>query len=113
MENKTGKLIRDLRKAAGMSQMTLADKIGVSYQQVQKYEKGTTDVSVRRLRLLSEIFGVPMSDLIEGYCGNMSNAIGAHLSEEDNRFLHIFRKIPTPLRPDIMAMLAAVARRRR
>ena len=41
-----GELIRQLRKSAGMSQMKLADRIGVSYQQVQKYEKGVNRLSV-------------------------------------------------------------------
>jgi transcriptional regulator with XRE-family HTH domain len=44
-----GDNIRELRKAHRLSQMQLAAKLDVSYQQVQKYEKGTGSISVERL----------------------------------------------------------------
>ena len=59
MAKDIGSMIRELRKAAAMSQSMLADKIGVSYQQVQKYEKGASKLSVPRLLQIAEVFGVP------------------------------------------------------
>lgn len=44
-----GAMIRAKRKAAGMSQTALAKAIGVTFQQVQKYESGTSRVTVHRL----------------------------------------------------------------
>jgi transcriptional regulator with XRE-family HTH domain len=49
-----GQLIREIRKSRRMSQMTLADHVGVSYQQIQKYEKGTSSISVDRLKQISD-----------------------------------------------------------
>ena len=46
MANNIGEKIRSMRKAAAMSQQKLGDEIGVSYQQIQKYEKGASSLSV-------------------------------------------------------------------
>jgi transcriptional regulator with XRE-family HTH domain len=49
-----------------MSQGDLAARIGVSFQQVQKYEKGTNRVGAGRLPQIAEIFGVPIGALFKG-----------------------------------------------
>ncbi len=48
-----------------MSQIELAEKLGLSFQQVQKYEKGVTRISVFRLQQISEALGVPISIFFE------------------------------------------------
>lgn len=65
INKKIGKKIRQLRKGWGLSQSELAEKIGVSFQQVQKYEKGSTRVSVERLQQISEILGVDITSFFE------------------------------------------------
>jgi transcriptional regulator with XRE-family HTH domain len=49
-----------------MSQVDLAGQLGVSFQQVQKYEKGTNRVGAGRLPQIAEIFGVPIGALFKG-----------------------------------------------
>ena len=44
-----GKRVRERRNALGMSQETLADALGIKYQQIQKYEVGTNRVAAGRL----------------------------------------------------------------
>ena len=46
------------RRLVGMSQNTLADRLGVTFQQIQKYEKGTNRVSSSRLAMIADAFGV-------------------------------------------------------
>ena len=60
-----GETIRAHRLIAGMSQKVLADRLGVSFQQVQKYEKGTNRVGAGRLPQIAAIFGVPISALFD------------------------------------------------
>lgn len=55
-----GTVLKKLRKARGLSQMALAEKIGVSYQQIQKYEKGTSSLSVERLKQLAAALEAPV-----------------------------------------------------
>lgn len=56
-----GGKIKAQRRLAGMSQDTLAARLGVTFQQIQKYEKGTNRVSSSRLAMIAEAFGVPPS----------------------------------------------------
>src|ERR1043166_10299961 len=60
-----GNSIRTHRLIAGMSQKALADRLGVSFQQVQKYEKGTNRVGAGRLPQIAAIFNVPISALFD------------------------------------------------
>ena len=61
-----GRNIRILRKQRRMSQTDLANKIGVTFQQVQKYENGTNRVGSGRLFRISAIFNVPIATLFDG-----------------------------------------------
>ncbi|QEE08137.1 helix-turn-helix transcriptional regulator [Bartonella kosoyi] len=56
-----GKRIRLRRKRLKMSQTTLGHALGISFQQIQKYEKGLNRVSAGRLKEISDILTVPIS----------------------------------------------------
>lgn len=58
--------IRSLRKAANMSQSELADRIGLTFQQIQKYERGFNRVSASKLYEIAQVLAVPLMDLFEG-----------------------------------------------
>ena len=58
-----GARIRTLRKAQGMTQTALGQAIGVSFQQLQKYEKGTNRLGASRLQKMAQVLGVPLSVL--------------------------------------------------
>lgn len=60
-----GESIRAHRLIVGMSQSDLARKLGVSFQQVQKYEKGMNRIGAGRLPQIAKIFGVPIGALFE------------------------------------------------
>lgn len=66
-DSQVGESIRAHRLMASMSQSDLAEQLGVSFQQVQKYEKGTNRVGAGRLPQIAEIFGVPIGALFKGY----------------------------------------------
>jgi transcriptional regulator with XRE-family HTH domain len=56
-----GQKIRALRLERGLSQSTLADGIGLTFQQVQKYEKGTNRVSAGRLQRIADRLNIPIT----------------------------------------------------
>ena len=58
-----GARIAALRKARGLSQSTLGRAVGVSFQQVGKYEKGQNRLGSSRLQQIAEFFDVPVSTL--------------------------------------------------
>jgi transcriptional regulator with XRE-family HTH domain len=74
-----GSRVRMRRIMLGMSQEKLGDALGLTFQQVQKYEKGTNRVGASRIQQISEILQVPVSFLFEG--GPSSTASAAGLSE--------------------------------
>lgn len=56
-----GRRIRIRRIQLELSQTFVADKLGITFQQVQKYEKGTNRVSASRLQNIAELLDVPVS----------------------------------------------------
>ena len=61
-----GKRVRMRRMMLGRSQTQLGEALGVTFQQVQKYEKGTNRISASRLQQISEAFQVPVEFFFEG-----------------------------------------------
>jgi len=56
-----GQRVRALRLQRGLSQTELGNLISVTFQQVQKYEKGTNRISAGRLQRIAEVLGVPVA----------------------------------------------------
>ena len=61
-----GRRVREARVAKGMSQTDLGDKLGVSFQQVQKYEKGTNRIGASRLLQTATALNVPVEYFFDG-----------------------------------------------
>jgi transcriptional regulator with XRE-family HTH domain len=59
-----GVIIKNRRKSLGLNQMDLGKKIGVTFQQVQKYENGTNRVSIGRFLKLAAALSVTPTRLI-------------------------------------------------
>src|SRR5262249_34655667 len=74
-----GSRVRMRRIMLGMSQEKLGEALGLTFQQIQKYEKGTNRVGASRIQQISEILQVPVSFLFEG--GPTSTAGGDGFGE--------------------------------
>lgn len=61
-----GHRIRERRRAAGLSQQQLAERVGVTFQQIQKYERGANCVSFSRLLEMAAALTCSVADLAEG-----------------------------------------------
>jgi transcriptional regulator with XRE-family HTH domain len=112
-----GARIRSRRLLLGMNQETLAKALGLTFQQVQKYEGGANRVSASRLAATAQILGVPI-----GYFFAELEAPDAPLSAEERRFrelrdrpetidlIRYFYAIPDEqVRERFLAMVKAVA----
>ena len=62
-----GKVLRQRRKLAGITQEKLAVSVGLTFQQIQKYEMGKNRVSASRLYQFSQLLDTPVSVFFEGY----------------------------------------------
>ena len=79
VDKHVGSRVRMRRIMLGMSQEKLGEALGLTFQQVQKYEKGTNRVGASRIQQISEILQVPVSFLFEG--GPSGAANGASFGE--------------------------------
>ena len=69
-----GKRIRHRRWMVGMTQQQLAERVGIKFQQIQKYETGMNRVSASRLWDISEALGAPVSFFFEGISDGAAGA---------------------------------------
>ena len=76
-----GSRIRLRRTMLGMSQEKLGESLGITFQQIQKYEKGTNRVGASRLQNISSILNVPVSFFFEDAPGESSSSGSSGLAE--------------------------------
>jgi transcriptional regulator with XRE-family HTH domain len=69
IDKHVGGRVRMQRMLLGMSQEKLGDAIGLTFQQVQKYEKGANRISASRLQQIAGVVGVPVTFFFEGQPG--------------------------------------------
>ncbi|WP_144574281.1 helix-turn-helix domain-containing protein [Agrobacterium sp. DE0009] len=95
-----GALIRSRRKVVGMSQEKLGDALGITFQQVQKYEKGSNRVGASRLQQIADTLGVSPAYFFEdapshGVSNNVEKdeAIAFMQSHDGVRLARLWMKI--------------------
>jgi transcriptional regulator with XRE-family HTH domain len=113
-----GKRIRMRRVERKMSTITLGEAIGLTFQQIQKYEKGTNRIGASRIQQICNVLEIPPSFVFEGAPGSTSHE-GASASRyfadlmcsaEGTRLVEAFGKITDPdVRRDIARMVSSIA----
>src|ERR1700712_1066110 len=94
-----GERIRVRRTERKISRITLGEAIGVTDQQIQKYEKGTNRIGASRLQQICSVLEIPVPFLFEGALGSspgdsgMQDIIDFMESEEGVRFVAAFSRI--------------------
>ena len=76
IDQHVGSRVRMRRMLLGLSQEKLGEKLGVTFQQVQKYEKGMNRIGASRLQSIAEILDVPPSFFFEDVKGGEIRAPG-------------------------------------
>ena len=69
-----GKRVRHRRWMVGMTQQQLAERVGIKFQQIQKYETGMNRVSASRLWEIASALGVPVSFFFDGLGNKAADA---------------------------------------
>jgi transcriptional regulator with XRE-family HTH domain len=110
-----GKRIRMRRLLIDMTQDTLADALGLTYQQVQKYEAGANRVSASRLLAMADILGAPISFFFDGLTPGTpeENALRERLEEpEAIELVRLYYAIPDQrIRQQFLELVKTVAER--
>lgn len=101
-----GHNIRLRRIALKMSQKELADRLELTFQQVQKYEKGLNRIALSRAFQISKVLDCRVSDFMEGVEENgNSNAAFTH---EAARAMQIFDQLSEPSKRATVAVMKAL-----
>lgn len=111
-----GALIRSRRRALGISQTELAEALGITFQQVQKYERGANRVSASKLYEVAQKLDVPLSSFFEGL--DMVDADGMRppvldfLNERGSReLIDAYLLLSPNLRSRLVALASTMAQR--
>ncbi|MBY5570618.1 helix-turn-helix transcriptional regulator [Rhizobium leguminosarum] len=110
-----GNRVRVRRKTLGMTQSGLAELLGITFQQIQKYEKGTNRIGASRLQRISEILRVPVGFFFEnggaGPIDGATNELNSFLSSKEGLALNkAFIAIEDPnIRQKLVALAKSLA----
>lgn len=93
-----GRRVRARRALLGMSQAGLAQAFGLTFQQIQKYERGANRISAGRLWLLAQVLDVPVSYFFEGLepSGNSADADDRMARRETLELVRAYYRIEDP-----------------
>jgi transcriptional regulator with XRE-family HTH domain len=103
VDRRLGQRVRTRRLEIGMSQEKLAELLGVTFQQVQKYEKGVNRIAASRLFDISAALDMPVARFFEGLS---SARLGAGVAEAEDDYIH--DALATPEGAQLIALFAAI-----
>jgi transcriptional regulator with XRE-family HTH domain len=113
VDQHVGALIRVKRKALGMTQTELATALGITFQQVQKYERGANRVSASKLFEIAQKLDTPLAAFFEGLEGASESTTGSNPADVllflGERGSHELIAAFTELRPALRSRLVALA----
>ena len=107
-----GAKIRMFRINRGLSQTALAERVGVSFQQVQKYEKGANRVGASRLSQIASVLGITVGELFESSQEKIATANSpVHLLAEPGalRVLKAYLRTNSRVRLAIAKLVESIA----
>jgi transcriptional regulator with XRE-family HTH domain len=106
-----GRNVRIWRMARGMSQAQLASRLGVTFQQLQKYEVGVNRIGTSRLVKVAAVLRIPIATLFEGADTDPSRSLLALVADgRAFRLAHAFAAIDnSTLRLSIVYMVEKIA----
>lgn len=61
-----GRRLRWRRRSLDLTQLQVAKRCGITFQQIQKYESGQVDVSIGRLVVLADVLDMPLAEILDG-----------------------------------------------
>lgn len=93
IDQKLGARVRTRRLEIGMSQERLADMLGVTFQQVQKYEKGVNRIAASRLFDIAQALDMPICEFFEGLPGAAGKPRSDARPSGSRELMQLFSKV--------------------
>ena len=92
-----GSRVRLRRMMTNMSQEKLGEHLGITFQQIQKYEKGTNRIGASRLQSISRVLQVPVSFFFDGAPGPTGAPSTSGMEENSSSYMVEFLSSPEGL----------------
>lgn len=120
VDTHVGQRVRMRRTLLGMSQEKLGEAIGLTFQQVQKYERGSNRISAGTLYRLSQVLDVPVSFFFDAYSdldgarhpNGRETAVAdtdSQISRREARLLRLWRAAPAHVSDEMLSLLSALS----
>ena len=108
-----GRKLRERRKSLKISQDKLGRELGITFQQIQKYERGINRVSCGTLYVMSEFLDAPITYFFDGLDLENTNENIPILSKEEKDILLKYNSIQDPnLRKLIISIIEAIGNKK-
>jgi transcriptional regulator with XRE-family HTH domain len=104
-----GRRVKTRRVLRNMSQAALADQLGLTFQQLRKYESGANRISAGRLWQIGQRLDVPATWFFEGLDGQ-SETLTSTGSNEALETALIIQSLPTDIRKLVQGLLSTLAK---
>ena len=104
-----GKRIRERRVSLGLSQTDLGDNLGLTFQQIQKYERGANRISASKLWGLSNFFGVSIEWFFDGLGELNQEREDVMTTSEARQLAGYYSACSASIRNSLRAMFRATA----
>jgi transcriptional regulator with XRE-family HTH domain len=89
-----GAVIRKRRNELGLSQEQLSEKVGVSYQQIQRYENGGSMLNVENVQRIAKALAIPVTSFfVSGNVTGVAETAPGYSSSEEKRLIRFFRDL--------------------
>lgn len=106
-----GRNLKRARHALGLSQTNLGNMIGVTFQQVQKYETGVNRIAASRLVEIAHVLEVDVKELLPSITQPQTR-MNPTLTKQSTQLMQMFHSIPVPaLRNTIFRLVQVIASR--
>ncbi|MCL4456720.1 MAG: helix-turn-helix domain-containing protein [Nitrospirae bacterium] len=107
-----GERIKKRRRELKISQEELAETLGVTYQQVQRYENGMNKLNVENVQTVADALNVPVSYFYEAEKAlTIAERPAPYFSSDEGRLLNYFRKIKNSNSKNTVIQVARIAAR--
>ena len=101
-----GRKIRSFRLEAGLTQEKLAEKLEITFQQVQKYERGVTKVNLMRLQQIAAILKIPVAAFFDP-----SQFKSYTLSEEQSQLVNLFKNLEGTVQSNVLDIVKNLSKK--
>lgn len=111
IDKSAGRLLRQLRRERGLSQTSLGSRVGISFQQIQKYEKGANRISISRLFALCCALDISPLTFVKELSQD-PRPLDLVISPKAWRFLETYSNLPMPIQNQLNVLLDAISKDR-